>query len=325
MVPGTNMWIGTGVYMDDLHEAMVDTVIKLGTVVLIILTFLSVLAYALARSIAGPLRRLEARMRALADGDSDAEVPEQSAGDEVGRMARAVEVFRSNAVELRRVAAAQEEAEKRVQEERRAALDSLSDAFGSAVAAAVDGDFSARMDQRFDDQVLNDLAERMNALLSAMEIGFDELRDVSAGLADGDLSRRMVRAHQGAFTGLQTDLNGALDKMSDLINRVQTTARAMSESCAIIATGARDLSARTESQASSLEETAASMEEMSATVKQNASRAKEAHDLAADAQERNGRGGEIVDKAVAAMARIEASSRKVSDIISVIDGIAFQT
>ncbi len=129
--------------------------------------------------------------------------------------------------------------------------------------------------------------------------------------------------------GDSTSLMAALSEMRDSLSRVVTEVRSGSEGVATasaeIAQGNNDLSARTEQQASALEETAASMEELSSTVKQNADSAREANQLAMNASIVAGQGGEVVGQVVETMKGINDSSRKISDIISVIDGIAFQT
>ena len=143
-------------------------------------------------------------------------------------------------------------------------------------------------------------------------------------LAQGDLT-----AHIPLQTGDTTSLMAALAGMRDSFARVVTDVRGGAEGVATasaeIAQGNNDLSARTEQQASALEETAASMEELSSTVKQNADSARQANQLASSASSVAAQGGDVVGQVVDTMKAINESSRKISDIISVIDGIAFQT
>jgi methyl-accepting chemotaxis protein len=149
------------------------------------------------------------------------------------------------------------------------------------------------------------------------------LSDIASG--NGDLSRRMrvetedeVGALAGAFNRFITSLNGTISAVRD---STETIAAASSE----IASGNMDLSQRTETQASTIEETAAAMEELTSTVKQNAENASQANQLVTTASAQAVKGGEVVGQVVATMSSISDSSRKIVDIIGVIDGIAFQT
>ncbi len=148
---------------------------------------------------------------------------------------------------------------------------------------------------------------------------------VARAVADGDLSQ-LVDAHGHNETALLLralkDMQGSL---SGVVARVRQGSEAVSSASAEIAQGNNDLSARTENQASALQQTAASMEQLSAAVKQNADAAQQANALAASASSVAARGGEVVAQVVDTMKGINASSRKIADIIGVIDGIAFQT
>jgi methyl-accepting chemotaxis protein len=149
--------------------------------------------------------------------------------------------------------------------------------------------------------------------------------NVANSIADGDLSHKVQSKGKDEIAKLME----AMQSMSTSLARVVTGVRMGSESVATasseIAQGNHDLSARTESQASALEQTSASMEELSSTVKQNADNAREANQLAMSASAVAVQGGEVVSRVVDTMKGINESSKKISDIISVIDGIAFQT
>jgi methyl-accepting chemotaxis protein len=151
-----------------------------------------------------------------------------------------------------------------------------------------------------------------------------ELGDVARRVAVGDLVR--MPATQTAPAG---SVMASLGEMQANLSRVVSEVRSASDSIATgssqIASGNADLSSRTEQQASSLEQTAASMEEMNATVKNNADTARQANQLAASASSAAAKGGEVVGQVVSTMQEITDSSRKIADIIGVIDGIAFQT
>jgi len=144
-------------------------------------------------------------------------------------------------------------------------------------------------------------------------------------VAKGDLTARVeVRSKDetGQLVGALKDMNAAL---LDIVTRVRAGTDTIATASSEINAGNQDLSTRTEQQASSLEETASSMEELTSTVKQNADNARQANQLAATASETAVRGGEVVAQVVDTMAAIDASSKKIADIIGVIDGIAFQT
>jgi methyl-accepting chemotaxis protein len=164
--------------------------------------------------------------------------------------------------------------------------------------------------------------ESAQALAAAVE----ETKAIIEAAKTGDLSNRVFLAGKsGAISSLCEGVNVLLDKMSEVIVQVREASVTINTAADEISTGNNDLSSRTEQQASSLEETAASMEELAATVKQNADNAKEANQLAAVASEVATKGGEVVSEVVTTMSAINDSAKKIEDIISVIDGIAFQT
>jgi methyl-accepting chemotaxis protein len=153
-----------------------------------------------------------------------------------------------------------------------------------------------------------------------------EVDAVVKGAIDGDLTRRLAITGKTAFyVSLSNGLNRLLDNMCDLIGNIRTVSGEVRRGAEEISAGNANLSQRTEEQSTSLEETASSMEEMTSTVKQNADNAAEANQLAAAARAQAESGGAVVGTAVQAMAAINGSSRKIADIIGVIDEIAFQT
>jgi methyl-accepting chemotaxis protein len=160
----------------------------------------------------------------------------------------------------------------------------------------------------------------------ALESAVKETHAVVTAAKDNDLTNRIPLAGKtGAIETLCAGINGLLDTMSAVIANAAETAGTISTAVAEITSGTDDLSRRTEKQASNLEETSASMEEIASTIRLNAENAQQANGLAAKARSVASDGGEIVTRAVGAMSRIEESSSKVSDIIGVIDEIAFQT
>jgi methyl-accepting chemotaxis protein len=154
----------------------------------------------------------------------------------------------------------------------------------------------------------------------------DEVKFVVQAANEGDMSKRIRKeGKSGFFLALADGMNGLLDNMGEVVRSIKLAAMEVSTGSEEISKGNQNLSQRTEEQASSLEETASSMEEMTSTVKQNADNAKQANQLAAAARTQAERGGEVVAQAVSAMQGINTSSKKIADIIGVIDEIAFQT
>jgi methyl-accepting chemotaxis protein len=151
----------------------------------------------------------------------------------------------------------------------------------------------------------------------------DALEDIASG--DGDLTRRLSTHGSDELTQIARAFNHFVDKIAAVLVRIRESSESVRLATSEIASGNRDLSSRTEQQASSLEETAAAMEQLTATVQQNAENARQANQLATSASEVATHGGTVVGQVVQTMGGIDASARKIVDIIGVIDGIAFQT
>jgi len=148
---------------------------------------------------------------------------------------------------------------------------------------------------------------------------------VAKRVAKGDLTARVEVRSKDETGELMAALKEMNDSLLDIVNRVRTGTDTIATASGEINSGNQDLSARTEQQAGSLEETASSMEELTSTVRQNADNARQATQLAASASETAQRGGDVVAQVVSTMGSINESSKKIADIITVIDGIAFQT
>ena len=152
----------------------------------------------------------------------------------------------------------------------------------------------------------------------------DTLR-VFGAMSRGDLTDSIQNEYQGSFGKLKADCNATIAKLTAVIGAIKSGANMVQTGTYEISQGNANLSERTEAQASTLQQTASSMEEMTSTVKQNADNAHEASQLADNTRELAEKGGEVVGNAIAAMTTINASSEKISNIIGVIDEIAFQT
>ncbi len=158
-----------------------------------------------------------------------------------------------------------------------------------------------------------------------MERLVGEAQGSLGALAQGDLTQVMTGTYAGDLAKVKLSLNAALENLTNTITAVREAVGAVSTGAEEITKGNEDLSQRTSEQASALEETSASMEEMTSTVKQNADNAKQANQLAVAARDTADKGGAVTKRAVDAMGEINKSSKKIADIITVIDEIAFQT
>jgi methyl-accepting chemotaxis protein len=193
------------------------------------------------------------------------------------------------------------------------------------VQAALAGDFSKKVPLEGKKGFMLNLSTAMNGLCENTAKALQDLVNMLGSLSEGDMTQRIAADYQGMFGKLKTDANTMADRIGATISDIKASAREVTNASAEISTSTTDLSQRTEEQAASLEETSASMEEIGATVKKNAENAQQANQSAAGTRDVAGRGGQVVAEAVTAMAKIEESSRKIADIIGVIDEIARQT
>lgn len=193
------------------------------------------------------------------------------------------------------------------------------------VNAAAAGDFSRRVDLSGKTGFFLNLGQGLNQLLETSERGLHSVATILQALARGDLSERLEGSYEGLFARLQNDANATVESLSDLVLQIRDVSELVNTAAREIAAGNADLSSRTEEQASSLEETASSMEELSATVRQNADSARQANALAANSNVLAAQGGEMVQRVIGNMSEIQESSKRIADIVGVIDAIAFQT
>ena len=243
-----------------------------------------------------PLVRLGDNMKVLAEGDLTTEIHGQERGDEVGIMAKAVQIFKDNALALK--AAEQKSAEQqRAAQERQRLADE---------------------ERQRNEQARAEAAAQVARVVASLGAGLERM-------AKGDLSYRLSDEFATEYKKIRDDFNGAIGRLQQTISAIVSSTREVTNASAEISTSTTDLSQRTEEQAASLEQTSASMEQISATVKKNAENAQHASQSAISTREVADRGGQVVAQAVEAMARIEDSSRKIADIIGVIDEIARQT
>ncbi len=286
---------------------------------------LGVLGFIASRLITRPIPRLAQTMGVIAEGDYAVEVPYTDLGNEVGGMARAVEVFRQNGERVSQMTEAEAARIIADQQNRKQMMAELQSAFGEVVDAAVAGDFTRQVTAEFPDPELNALAASVNNLVSTFNRGVTEIGDVLGALADTDLTQRMTGDYEGAFARLKADTNAVADKLTEVVSQLRHTSGSLKVATGEILSGANDLSERTTRQAATIEETSAAMEQLASTVLRNADRAREASVNATQVARTAEEGGVVMDAANQAMERITTSSAKISNIIGLIDDIAFQT
>jgi methyl-accepting chemotaxis protein len=261
--------------------------IMTGVVTTVAITILALVL--LSRTLISPIVSITASMRRLADGDERSEIPHRGRLDEIGGMAAAVEVFRENAVTNKRLE--QEAAANRSQSDR------------------------------------NKEAEQQRIARDAeqLRLATTSLGDNLKRLAAGDLTCRIQTQFAPEYEALRTDFNATVEQLSTTIGAVTVSVDNMDSGTREISSGALDLSKRTEQQAASLEETAAALDEITANVSSSSKMTEEARGVAQAANQSAAKSAEVVSQAEEAMQRIEQSSQQISNIIGVIDEIAFQT
>ncbi len=309
---------------DAFAQLLQISAIGLGVLVLVI-----VLAVAMIRrTVVRPVQGMTATMRGLAGGDLEVAVTGAEYSDEVGEMARALQVFKDGMI-ARRDAEAEVERQRLESDKRRQAREAQERAAAAEIAdlvgAVAAGDIARRLSVQGKEGLYLAIAEGINRLAGAVEAMIGELGSVLDAMADGRLDRRITGNYDGAFGRLKDDTNRMAERLSQIVTRLGAAAGQVRSAADEISAGSQDLASRTESQAASIEQTAASMHEVTTTVKQNADNAQAANQLAVAARDTAEKGGSVVAEAVSAVTQIEQSAQKISDIVGLIDEIAFQT
>lgn len=323
-----------------------------------VLTSVSIFAGALvvsvffSRSITQPIKRLSGSVAKVANGDITDPVPETERGDEIGELASATEVFRQNALRIEKMHAEQqtanekmaelnaerekaaerelqlarekEEADLAATEQRAEMMRDLGSAFGEVVHDAIAGKFSSRIDPNFEDEILVELAQNINLLMEAVDVGLSETGALLERVADGNLSERMEGNFHGAFADLQTNVNGMIDSLTDLITGISESGSTLSSSSGELQQTADTLSRQAEQNAASVEETSAALEELSASIKQVNTNISDVSDNAQEARKTASRSEVVAAEAASSMDRIADGSKEIARVISVINDIAFQ-
>jgi len=274
-------------------------------------------AFLIARSITRPIGQITGAMGALADNKLDTVIPGLDHRSEIGLMAKAVDVFKQNAIKIRDLAA-----QEAALQEKNADLQSN---IATVVDAAVAGDFTRRITKRYDNPDLDRFAANVNTLVESVDRGIAETGRVISALAKGDLTESMEGQYHGVFAQLQANVNETMSSLRNLMQEVRQSADAINGGADEIRQASNDLSRRTETQAASLEETSSALEEITVAVKTSTERAQETSKMVTEARQFAEASSGVVGEATSAMSRIEQASNEITQIINVIDEIAFQT
>ncbi|WP_406235761.1 methyl-accepting chemotaxis protein [Isoptericola jiangsuensis] len=207
----------------------------------------------------------------------------------------------------------------------KASLHAINQDIQRLATAAAAGDFSVRGDATAYRHDFRRMIEDLNRLMATADGSLGALSKVLGAMAEGDLTRRIEGDFQGVFATMQRDTNRTAENLAAIIRRIQEASGSIASASDEIAAGNADLSRRTESQAANLEETAASMEELTSTVRQNAEHAQQADAASRSAGEALQQTAQAVQDVVRVMGQINASSLRIGEMVSLIDGIAFQT
>ncbi len=282
-----------GQLSDDLDH---DRVLLIIVAALSLLASAAIAVFYVQRNLLRRLGAIGETMRRLSAGDTRLEVPAAEDADEIGAMARAVRVFRDDAItreRLEREAAAQ----RRSGEEARAAA-------------------AEKQRRSMEEQVR--IADEQAQVVRALKLGLTKL-------SGADLSYRVTEDFPQAYQEIKEEFNRTMAHLRDTIHALAGSTREVSNASTDISASSADLSQRAEMQAASLQQTSANLEKISAAVRKTAQNAQQASASASKARASTDRNSQVVAKAVQAMTRIDESSRKISDIIGVMDEIARQT
>ena len=283
------LYVSSGIYIDDVTDTITRFALAFGAVALPVALLIAGFTLALRRSVGSGLGRLSDSLRRIAAGDLEATVEGRGRADEIGAMADAVETLKAAAVAKRRLE-----------------------------AQAVEGRTAADRERVGAEMARTSVADQQRSVVEAVATGLGHL-------SSGNLVHRLTAPFAPEYEALRADFNATMDQLEEVIGAVAANTAGLRSGAAEISVAADDLSRRTEQQAASLEETAAALDEITATVKHTSQSAAHARTVVSSAKADAARSGEVVGRAVRAMTAIETSSREISQIIGVIDEIAFQT
>lgn len=272
-----------------VSSGFLNETIVVGSISLAILVIAVLAGILIARSISSAVGRTTNVMVKLAEGDTDIDNTQLGKKTELGQMAAAIQTFKENA--LQRI-----EMEIKAEEQR------------------VSADNARQETELAKEQHQHEVETVVKSLGNALQ-----------RLADGDLSKSISTEYAAEFQQLKNDFGESIAKLSDAMNDISESTTEIGANSDELRRAADELAKRTEQQAAALEETSAALEEITSTVRESADRAEEAKTKAMQAKDSTAKSGDVVKEAVQAMERIESASDEISQIIGVIDDIAFQT
>ncbi len=273
-----------------LAQKAADSAITMSVTTAVVAVVFAILAtLALVGALKGPILLLTQTMKDVASGKLDRDVDGTDRRDEIGDMARALGVFRSNAQDKLRLEAEADETRRKAEEEQQLA-------------------------NRQREKIALELREAIDVLGGGLR-----------SLAGGDLTCNIRTSFAGELDELRVNFNESVEHIRQAMEVIRDNSVAIQEKSQVLSSGAHDLARRTEQQASSLEETAAAVEEITSTVKQSSERAEDTNRVSLEILGEVEKSAKVVSDAVGAMGRIETASGQISQIIGTIDEIAFQT
>lgn len=289
------------------------------------LASLIIVAYIFSsKFLAQRLRDLAQTMQQLTAGNLDTKLPTWSTKDEIGNLLENVRSYREALLDRHEMS----EASLVAQDEIKVRADEnvvFANALKEIVEASLKGDFSRAVPADFTTQELNDLAGQLNEMLSYFKGVVDETNRAILALANTDLTVQFSGDFSGAFSELQHNFNHSIDTLSELIGTIQSSTKIVDNSAGSIVASANGLSQRAAEQAASLEETTSTTESLTMSIQSTAKIAHQVRQKSNDATERTAHGRKVLEETIDTINRIAENSRKVADIVGIIDGIAFQT
>lgn len=322
---GENWFVVTEETMDAAIRSDIEMRNNILKTTVPVIILIGLFAWIMGRSLSKPVIAVGEAMAEMKAGNLDVAIPGIERGDEIGAMARNTEMFRQQLADANVANAEQARKDAESKASREKMLNDLEQGVGAIVSAVSAGRFSERVDSDFEDEAFRNLGKGVNGICDVVQSFVAEVEDTISKLAEGDLTAQMTGQYEGRFREVGESINETAVRLGTLVAGIKNTGDEMNSSIRQVAEGSTDLARRAESQAASLEETAATMDKMTETIDLNAKSALRAEQLASDTRDQAIKGHGVVGDAVKAMGEIEASSQKITDIITVIDSIAFQT
>ncbi len=305
------------------------------------------------RLISKPIQKLTGTMELVSSGDLSAELERTERTHEIGKMTNAMVVLLENSRKARKldenlkvkeaeeaerkIEAAKQEAEREAElarereardqaaiAERAEMMRLLGESVGSVVSQAKAGNFSSRVEAKFDDETLTTLSFNVNELLDAVDNGLGAAGETLARIAKGDLTKEMDGEFQGAFGELQDNANAMIASLKDLVGGISGSTDNLAVSSSELRDTSEALSKQAEQNAASLEETSAALEELSTSIKQVDENISGANSNAQLASSSAKDGSSVAAEAADAMNRINEASTEISQVVGVINDISFQ-